>query len=147
MTLLHIRLPDELAEVISGCIEGANDTDKVRNYLCSGVVGQQLLQYERKKCLARIRYIDEVLKSNIFFGMDRFSKQEKDFFKGTLKIMEERPEYKGNSLFIRSRRALFNETFKRSITTQEFELMLYRFKEEQDGQDQGVQTATKVLLS
>lgn len=128
MPLMHIRLPEEVVEAIENVMEGANRTDKVKNFICSNIIGRETLELEKDKCLAKIKYIDQALKDNPFYGKEIFSEEEKTFLEETLDILG-KPQFKKSPLFFTARKNMYNEKFSKAITTKEFELLVYRFKE------------------
>ena len=130
MVQLHIRIPDDIINLIENTIEGDNTTEKVRNYICSGIISRDILLYEKDKCKARLKYIERSLNENPFYNKNVMSNPEMEFLRKTLEIMERKPrEFKENPTFMHANKNVYNKEFAKSITTKEFELLIYKFKD------------------
>ena len=130
MSLIHVRLPESVEEAIEHIFEGENRTEKIKNFICSNIIGREMLLLEKQRCEAKLQYIEKALKENPYYGKERFTSEEKAFFEETLAILQKNKQFKDNPVFFSARRKLYNEKFAKSITTKEFELVLYQFKEE-----------------
>jgi hypothetical protein len=129
MILLHIRLPEEIVNIIDNCFEGANTTERVKNYITSGVIGRELMEYELAKCTMRTKYLKDALDKNPFYKIDVLSAEEKVMLKDTVSLKE--GKFKNDVSFLNSRKNLYNNRFVKNLTFKEFELLLYKFKESQ----------------
>ena len=129
MIQIHVRLPEEVISLIDNTMDGDNITEKVRNYICSSIINKGILEYEKEKCLARIRYIENSLKDNPFYNSDSLSKVEKDFIQETLDTISRKPEFTRAPSFFNAKKIAYNELAGKHLTGKEFELLVYRFKE------------------
>ena len=129
MKQVHIRIPEEVVDMIETTIEGRSMSEKVANFLCSNYIINEFLILERKKCMAKMEQIDNYLKKNPFSNLDVLSQEEKDFFTETLNLLDSDPGKRGNPEFMRGRKNLYSNRFSKQITYKEFELMLYKFKD------------------
>jgi len=137
-----MRIPDDIINLIENTIEGDNTTEKVRNYICSGIISRDILLYEKDKCKARLEYIERSLNNNPFYNKEALSEPELEFIRKTLEAMERKPkEFKENPMFMHANKNIYNKEFAKSITTKEFELLLYKFKDGISGKKQTKQPA------
>lgn len=130
MIQLHIRLPEDVVESIENIMEGDNTTDKVKNFICSNIIGRDNLLMEKDKLNLRLKHIEKSLAENPFYAENKLSGPESNFLNETLETMKNNPQqFKGSPSFIIARKNSYNEKFLKSITSKEFELLLYKFKE------------------
>lgn len=121
--ILHIRLDHDIRDIIDQCMEGRNMTDKARNFLSSPVLVKQFLVAEKAELATRLKNIDEALKSNIFVDIGNLTKEEQEYLKGSLKIMNEK-----GIKYLYGRCEGYNRQFSRHLTTKDFRLLLNEFK-------------------
>ena len=129
MVQIHLRLPDDVVIMIDNLMEGANTTDKVKNFICSNVIGREMLLLERERCNSKLKYIKDALDKNPFYRENILSKEENQFLTDTLDALNRSPDFKKSPSFFSGRSKIYNHQFAQSITSKEFELLLYRFKE------------------
>ena len=131
MRQVHLRLQDDIVDMIESTMEGKSINEKVSNFVCSNYITNEFLKLEKNKCLAKMQFINRYLEKNPFSNMDILSTKEKEFLGETIKLMESDPSKKDNPEFMRSRKNLYQNTFLKTMTFKEFELMVYRYKEKQ----------------
>ena len=129
MKQVHLRLPDEVVDMIEATMEGKSINEKVASFVCSNYITAEFLKLEKTRCLAKMQFIDGYLEKNPFGNIEVLSTREKEFLGETLRLMEADPSKKNNPEFLRSRKSLYQNTLLKNITFKEFELLLYKFKE------------------
>lgn len=125
-SLIHIRLPDNIIDMLDRVVEGKNITDKVRNYICSNYLSKNYLERMREEYKFKLKSIEESLKENPFFNKDVLTDTEKTFLKTAIEIIKTKPET------IYGQRNSFNYKFGKNITQKDFKLLLYEFKEDME---------------
>ncbi len=107
-------------------MEGKNTTDKIRNYINSDYLSKEFILAERERLLLKIKHIDELLESNPFYSRSALTEPEKEFLKLAIEKIEKNPEY------VYGQKEAYNKEFKKRYTAKEFELLLYKLKDEID---------------
>ena len=129
MVQIHIRIPDDKISMIESVMDGANTTEKLKNFICSNIIGKEALLYERDRCKAKLEYIERALKENPFHNIHSTSEEERQFLQETMDKITSKPEFKNSPPFFAARRKIYNEKFGKNIPFKEFELLIYKFKE------------------
>ena len=129
MTLVHLNLPDEIVERIENIMEGKARSTKIINYICSNLIGRDVLLQEKERCEAKLKYINRALDDNPLYNPDSLSKEEKQFFDEMIDTIGRKPEFKDNKSFFISRNHMYGDRFGKGMPTKEFELMFYKYKE------------------
>ena len=122
MKVLHIRMPEERLEIIDQIMEGKNITEKARNFMNSEYIDFAIMEFEIKKCEARLKLLKETFKKNIFHDIKNLPKEEEGFLNLATNILNKNPE------FILGQKNLYNKNFNKNISIKEFKLLLYELK-------------------
>jgi len=122
--MVHIEIPDDIIDRIDNAIEGKNVTDKVRNYINSDYLSKEFILAERERLLLKLKHIDKLLKENPFYSRSALTEPEKEFLKLAMDKIKKNPDY------IYGQKEAYNKEFNKRYTLKEFELLLYKFKDE-----------------
>jgi len=120
--MIHIRLPDDIIEMISFCIEGKSLNDKVKNYICSTIHQRDQLLNLQKEYELRLERIRYYLSINPLCNLSNLPKDEYEFLKEAKAVIAK------NSEFAYGRREVYAQKFNKKLSMAEFRLILDKIK-------------------
>jgi len=121
--VFHLRLPDDIIDMVDRVMEGDNITDKIKNYVCSIKISKEMAEKELIHCQERIKTIHKVLENNLFHNSKNILPEELEFLNEAESIVNK------DSSFIYGQCDAYNIKFKRNIQPKEFRLLLYEFQD------------------
>ena len=120
---VYIRIPENVWKLIDTFVEGETATTRVKNFLSSPMVWKVFLNNQIGLTEKKLKSMKEVLKQNTlvetFFDI---SDQEKKFIIESNNIIKQDPHK------LEGRTRLYNNTFKKKLSSQGFERLLILIK-------------------
>lgn len=129
MKIIHIRLPEDVVEMISTIMEGKNITDKVQNYIQSQYFTKEMLLAEKERCELKLKRIGKVLNNLSLYNLNVLTKEEIEHLKEALAVVDKNPHY------VFGQKDTYNTKFNKKMSLAEFKLLLEEVRKKEKKSD------------
>lgn len=124
---LHIRLKAEIIDRIELLGEGANTSEKIRNFLESELITKDKIIEQISFHKERIKSLEHRLRNNIFYDVTNLPEEEMKFLLGAIETI------KKDSKYVYGQKNAYEVQFNKKMSISDFKVLL---REIQDGNKQ-----------